>query len=78
MSEITGRLENWTRQQVTKKEFIIWGDCYDDVHGRFLDGDRVHTSGILNRACKEGDVVKTRNSVYLLGIKAEDKLSQDV
>jgi len=65
--KITGRLENWAREQVTRKEFIIWGDVYDDIHERWRDGQWIHTSGIKNRKCKEGDVVTTRNSAYLLG-----------
>ena len=65
--EITGTLENWFREQVTKREFIIHGDCFGDMRGRFPDGMDIHTSGIKNRALKEGDVVTTRNSTYKLG-----------
>jgi len=66
---VTGRLESWRIQQVTKKEFIIWGEVYEDVHQRFHDGQLIHTSGIKNKKVKEGDTVATRNSTYLLGTK---------
>jgi len=67
---VTGRLENWLVQQVTKKEFVIWGNCHNDVHERWDEGEWIHTSGIKNRKpVKSGDVVKTRNSTYLLGKK---------
>ena len=67
--KVTGVLENWAVDQSTSKEFVIWGHIYGDTNGRFKDGTMVHTSGIKNRKCEEGDVVKTRNSTYLLGKK---------
>lgn len=67
--ELTGTLENWWTVQVSKKEFIINGDCYGDSRGRFPDGMTIHTSGILNRDCEEGDLITTRNSTYKLGKK---------
>lgn len=66
-NEYTGRLENWYIQQVTKKEFVIWGNIYEDKADRFFDGCHIHTSGIKNQHVKSGDIVKTRNSAYLLG-----------
>ncbi len=61
---VTGRLENW---------FIMggvaFGDIYDDVWGRFSDGDSVRTSRItsnINNAV-EGAVIATLNSTYRLG-----------
>ena len=71
MDEVTGRLEDWRIQQVTKKECIVWGDCYDDIRDRFRDGELIHTSGVKNCKMKEGDIITTRNSTYLLGKKAE-------
>jgi len=65
--DITGRIENWTRVQVTAKEFVIYGNLYEDSKERFEDGTPIKTSGIKNTALKEGDVVTTRNSKYLLG-----------
>ncbi|QDP53353.1 MAG: hypothetical protein Unbinned6805contig1000_15 [Prokaryotic dsDNA virus sp.] len=70
-TKVTGTLNNWRVQVVTEEEFIIWGEVYGDVHQRFSDGALIHTSGIKNRIVKEGDVVHTRNSKYLLGNKQE-------
>lgn len=65
----TAKLNNWHCQQITKKEFIIWGLVEGDLLKRFPDGDIIHTSGIKNRKVSEGDIVATRNSKYLLGKK---------
>lgn len=70
LSEYTAKLNNWHCQQVTKKEFIIWGVVEGDKLGRFPDGDIIHTSGIKNIKVAEGDIVQTKNSNYLLGNKA--------
>jgi len=67
MSEYTAKLNNWHCQQITKKEFIIWGVVDGDKLNRFPDGALIHTSGIKNKAVKEGDIVATRNNKYLLG-----------
>lgn len=69
---VTGRLENWFLDKATKKEFIIWGNVYEDVHERFPDGFFIHTSGIKHRKVSEGVVVETRNSSYLLGKPREE------
>jgi hypothetical protein len=71
-NEVTGRIEVWTREQITNKVFIIWGVIYGDTKGRWEDGTQFHTSGIRNRACKQGDIIKTRNSTYELGESLED------
>lgn len=75
MTKITGRLEDWAvdpRKFAEDTEIIIWGFCYEDIHSRFRDGTQIHTSGIKLAdypidELKEGMVVKTRNSTYLLG-----------
>jgi len=65
---VTGRLENWNRTaSIGGHTFLIWGDIYDDVHKRWIDGTRIHTSGIRESEVKEGDIVETLNSTYLLG-----------
>ena len=77
MSKITGRLENWSvdeRRFADNTEIIIWGNCFEDIHHRFRDGEIIHTSGIKLSdypvdELKEGMVVKTRNSTYKLGVK---------
>ena len=63
-NEVTGRLENWYRWGS-----MIVGDVYGDVRERFEDGQSIHTSSIKGDRdnLKEGDVVQTRNSRYLLG-----------
>ncbi len=72
MDKVTGRLERWHVGMYDEGgEVVIWGDVYEDVHGRFNDGTYIHTSGIKAGAFKEGDVVTTRNSTYLLGTKME-------
>ena len=70
-TEYTAKLNNWHCQQVTQKEFIIWGVVEGDSLKRFPDGDIIHTSGIRNRKVSEGDIVATRNSKYLLGKPAK-------
>lgn len=67
MDELTGTLNNWSLQKVTDEEFVIWGEVTGDIHNRFPDGTMIHTSGIRSRVIKEGDIVTTRNSTYLLG-----------
>ena len=67
--EITGRLENWSKQKVHEDMgggYIVWGDIYDDVKGRFPDGKRIHTSKIESTA-REGFVLVTTYSSYMLG-----------
>ena len=63
-NEVTGRLENWYRWSS-----MIIGDVYGDVRERFEDGQSIHTASIKGDRdnLKEGDVVQTRNSRYLLG-----------
>lgn len=67
--EVTGRLENWV---YSKKQNVLIGDLYDDVNGRWEDGTPVKTSTLQPMSLqvstpKEGSVVNTLNSVYLLG-----------
>ena len=63
----TARLENWLLVMLTKKTAIIYGECYEDEKGRFPDGSFIHTSKVIPKKYKEGDVVETLNSTYLLG-----------
>lgn len=76
--EITGRLEGWSPQSSPAlSEFIIWGEVYDDIHGRFPDGRTIHTSGIPVDELpnlRAGYVVETRNSNYLLGEELGNKM----
>lgn len=64
---ITGRLENWAWDDVHP---VIWGFIYDDERKRFRDGTWIHTSIIDSldpKDLRSGAVVKTLNSLYLLG-----------
>lgn len=66
---ITGRLEGW-RYDVMYH--VLWGYLYEDVNKRWEDGQYIHTSTLQIKiddipTLKEGDVVHTRNSTYLLG-----------
>ena len=66
MGEVTGRLESW---HFDRHYRVIWGYVYEDALGRFADGEFIHTSSIKNHKGKltEGSLVKTTNSIYLLG-----------
>ena len=67
MSEVTGRLENWKQPSDGWGALVIWGEIHDDVKERFVNGKLIHTSRVEDKKFKEGDIVKTDNSVYLLG-----------
>ena len=73
---ITGTLENWYASSSHEGEFILWGNLFGDIHGRWRNGRRIHTSGIAASLLEEGLLtegytVQTRNSNYLLGKPAE-------
>jgi hypothetical protein len=63
---VTGRLENWS---IDPRVNVVWGNCYDDVHKRWRNGTRIHTSLVLTaKVCiVEGAIISTLNSTYLLG-----------
>jgi hypothetical protein len=65
--EITGRLENWTH--ISGK--VIYGNVYNDARERFPDGTFMRTSRIVSplENLREGQVIITLNSRYLLGKK---------
>lgn len=72
----TARIEDWVERHVAVGIYII-GHIYDDAKGRWEDGTLFITSAVCdeNRVrkllghSKEGDVVRTLNSTYLLGRK---------
>ena len=68
MTDVTGRLENWWYDSLNH---VFWGNIYEDVRGRWHDGQHIHTSMCHNPDAKEGDIIKTRNSRYLLGKKGD-------
>ena len=71
-TELTGRIENWFAPLIPDKDgnFVLSGYIYDDAKGRWEDGHWITTSTIKDvdvRKLKEGDIITTRNSKYLLG-----------
>lgn len=70
---IDATINNWILSPLCKN---IEGFIADDAKGRWKDGTFFHTSSIPNLTIseylnlKEGDIVKTLNSVYLLGRKS--------
>ncbi|QIG68142.1 hypothetical protein EVB55_207 [Rhizobium phage RHph_Y68] len=66
MTEYTARLEDWG---VIDGKNQIFGNVFEDSKGRFDDGQYVKTSPSEQNLhlLEEGDVVHTKNSVYLLG-----------
>lgn len=61
---IKAELRNWQVQTFPGKDYIaIWGHVYDDVTGRFRDGEWIRTSMI---AKIEGGIAVTLNSAYRL------------
>ena len=74
---VTGRLEDWyiagsisDWEDASKYIGFIWGTIYDDAKNRFPDGSIIHTSAIWKNKLenlKEGDIVETQFSSYLLG-----------
>ena len=64
MDDLTGRIENWILVGN-----IIWGQIHDDKRKRWKDGHAVQTSSITSdlSEIKEGAVIITANSKYLLG-----------
>ena len=78
-NEPTATLEDWYIIGLT-----IYGRCYGDRKHRFHPGVLVHTSIIpalkFFQDFKEGDIVQTLNSRYLLGKKykgIESKLKKE-
>jgi len=66
----TGRLEDWAYVGG-----VIYGAVFDDKLKRFRDGTEIHTSPVASPAKdrKEGKVIQTRGSTYLLGKKFEPR-----
>ena len=63
--EVTGRLENWAFFGKA-----LCGQIYDDKKGRWPDGHAVKFVKVAACRLREGGVIKTRNSSYLLGKEA--------
>lgn len=73
MVKVTGRLENWVcRIHTPTGEGVYFGYVYDDTEKRFPDGAFIHTSGTFDIMGDKGDIIKTRNSTYLLGERKDE------
>ncbi|AUR89844.1 hypothetical protein NVP1133O_43 [Vibrio phage 1.133.O._10N.222.51.E4] len=69
--QTTGRIESWAYD---KKQNVIIGELYDDIGGRWIDGTMISTSRLKPMSMqvstpKEGSIIVTLNSTYLLGKK---------
>ena len=60
MSNITGRLIN-ARRVHFGTGYIISGEIYEDILGRFHDGEMILTSKVVS---EEGPIILTANSIY--------------
>jgi len=69
MEEITGRIEGWF---ITGTWFN--GYLFKDINKRWREGQFFHSSSVEGDLSKykEGDIIKTMNSTYLLGEKKDD------
>lgn len=67
--EYDARLEDWTEYEVGDRSANLRGTIMGDSKGRFFDGEIVNTSSypMPTTPHKEGDIVQTRNTKYLLG-----------
>lgn len=64
-------LDDWNLAVDGSKAMIV-GSVVKDAHGRFRDGEIIHTSRLTSRerTLRPGDVVATRHSRYRLGRRA--------
>lgn len=72
-TEYTAKLDNWVYDHFHK---VFWGNVIDDKRDRFINGTWIHTSHCLEHEAKEGDIVHTLNSSYLLGTPQKPSKSQ--
>lgn len=66
---MNGRLENWYQSGPA-----VFGHIFDDPGKRFNEGYFIRTSTASAEGLKEGDILKTKNSEYLLGKPLNDNL----
>ena len=64
-------LEDW--MPLRSGDFtILRGAIKSDEKGRFRDGEFIRTSAVLDGWFNEGNIIKTRNTLYLLGKRAAE------
>ena len=66
---LTGRLEDWWYEPSIQ---VFRGRLYDDILKRWHDGALIHTSHCPFPDAKQGDIIETLNSRYLLGEPWDD------
>lgn len=66
---VTGLLVHW---QYNEFAHCFTGGIVGDRKKRFADGELIHTSMCHNPDAKDGDIIRTRNSSYLLHKKWND------
>lgn len=73
--EYTAKIENW----YVREEFVH-GEIHGDTKGRFYDGCEIRTSYLPDGTAgiKEGDIITTCNSKYLLGKPAVATLIEEM
>lgn len=64
-------LEDWNPLRPGDSTVII-GKIKGDEKGRYEDGEFIRTSAVIDGSFEEGNIIKTRNSTYLLGKRAGD------
>jgi hypothetical protein len=71
--EYDARIINWCFS-----DGLIWGFIFDDKKKRFKDETWIHTSTILSKKedIKEGNIIETKNSKYLLGKEEYNGISK--
>lgn len=65
---ITGTLKNWTYDTLLN---VYWGEIHNDIHKRWPDGTKIHTSHVVKKDFTSDGyddtavgLVHTLNSVY--------------
>ena len=61
----TNVLKDWSIVKRYGNDVVIIGKVYNDIKGRFNDGEEIVTSRVLQADFVNG-VIETRNSVYHL------------
>lgn len=59
----TGIIRNWVEDPYYK---CVWGEVFGDIHGRFADGKRIHTSRVKELNREAGYVRTWSGNIYKL------------
>lgn len=72
MSKYDARLEDWYTYKI-RGFTVLMGRVYEDSARRFRDGEDIYTSKIQSATFKEGEIVRTMNTRYLLGKQLKER-----